>query len=177
MKILKFAELDSTSDEARRRYAELSDWTVITAERQSRGRGQGDHTWFTSDSKNLIFSIILKFSEGRFSSDAMRTLMDTISEGVCDYLRGRGVEPAIKFPNDILVRGIKICGILIETFLTGKNITGAIVGIGFDLNETDFPQELRPTAVSLKELTGGEYDRDIELETLLGHIRSRLEAI
>ena len=168
--------IDSTNNEARRLWASLPDRTVIVSDRQSSGRGQGDHVWYSTDGSNLTFSIVLRFPGGQMEASSLKALMDSVSLGVCSYLEGHGISPAIKYPNDILVDGKKICGILIETFIEDKTILGAIVGVGFDLNETIWPEYL-PEAVSLRQLTGRTYERGAELDSLLAHIDRSLEKL
>ena len=85
--------------------------------------------------------------------------------GICDYLHTKGIEPWIKWPNDIWVGEKKICGILVENSIRAGKIDFSIVGVGLDLNQTDWPPEL-PNPVSLKELTGREYDTHEELRLL-----------
>ena len=92
--------------------------------------------------------------------------------GLRDYLLEKGVEARIKWPNDIWVGDKKICGILIENILKGKQIRHSIIGIGLNLNEERWPEEL-PNPVSLKQLTGVHYDTVKELEALVSKICRR----
>lgn len=92
--------------------------------------------------------------------------------GIRDYLRSKGIEPWIKWPNDIWVGEKKICGILVENTINAGMIEFSIVGVGLDLNQTDWPPEL-PNPVSLKELTGQDYDTHEELRQLSGALARR----
>ena len=92
--------------------------------------------------------------------------------GIRDYLLDKGVTARIKWPNDIWVGDKKICGILIENILDGPRIRYSIIGIGFNFNETLWPADL-PNPVSLKNITGEDYDTDAELELLAEKIRRR----
>ena len=161
---------DSTNDELRRRLGSLDDLSIVATEMQSAGRGQGDHTWHSAPGRNLTFSILLRH---RFlkASDAL-AVTSIMTLGICDYLLAKGVEPWIKWPNDIWVGEKKICGILVENNIHAGMIDFSIVGVGLDLNQTDWPPEL-PNPVSLKDLTGREYDTHLELRELSGAIARR----
>ena len=89
------------------------------------------------------------------------------------YLASRGIQARIKLPNDIYVGDRKICGMLIENILDGPNIDKSIIGIGLDVNQTDFPDDL-PNPVSMAQLTGREYPIEEELARLIAEMQSRL---
>lgn len=154
---------DSTNNELRRRLDQSGDLSIIAAETQSSGRGQGDHTWHSAPGLNLTFSILLRHRCLK-GSDAL-AVTSIMALGIRDYLLTKGVEPWIKWPNDIWVGDKKICGILVENTINAGMIEFSIVGVGLDLNQTDWPPEL-PNPVSLRELTGKEYDTREELRLL-----------
>ena len=154
---------DSTNDELRRRLDQSGDLFIIATESQSAGRGQGDHTWHSAPGQNLTFSILLRHRSLE-ASDAL-AVTSIMTLGIRDYLHTKGIEPWIKWPNDIWVGEKKICGILVENSIRAGRIDFSIVGVGLDLNQTDWPSEL-PNPVSLKELTGQEYDTHEELRQL-----------
>ena len=158
--IIWLESTDSTNAELRRRLSRSGDLTIIAAESQSSGRGQGDHTWHSAPGQNLTFSILLRHRSLK-ASDAL-AVTSIMALGICDYLRAKGIGPWIKWPNDIWVGEKKICGILVENCMHGGMIDFSIVGVGLDLNQTDWPAEL-PNPVSLKELTGKDYDTHGEL--------------
>lgn len=154
---------DSTNSELRRRLKQSDDLSIIAAEMQSAGRGQGEHTWHSEPGRNLTFSILLRHRCLK-ASDAL-AVTSIMTLGICDYLRTKGIEPWIKWPNDIWVGEKKICGILVENTVNAGKIEFSIVGVGLDLNQTEWPPEL-PNPVSLKNLTGKEYDTHQELRQL-----------
>ena len=147
--------------------------SIVAARSQTAGRGQGSHTWHSTPGENLTFSILYRFT-GPFSLAASDALLITqvTTLGLRDYLLGQGVEARIKWPNDIWVADRKICGILIENVLEEGFLRESIVGIGLNLNETDWPAEL-PNPVSLHELTGGRYNPHAELPRLYEEICRR----
>ena len=154
---------DSTNAELRRRLDQSGDLSIIATEMQSAGRGQGDHTWHSAPGQNLTFSILLRHRCLK-ASDAL-AVTSIMALGIRDYLHTKGIEPWIKWPNDIWVGEKKICGILIENSIHAGMIDFSIVGVGLDINQTDWPPEL-PNPVSLKDLTGKDYDTHEELRQL-----------
>lgn len=154
---------DSTNSELRRRLSQSDNLSIVAAEMQSAGRGQGEHTWHSEPGRNLTFSILLRHRCLK-ASDAL-AVTSIMALGIRDYLHTKGIEPWIKWPNDIWVGEKKICGILVENTIHAGMIDYSIVGVGLDLNQTDWPSEL-PNPVSLKDLTGQEYDTHDELRLL-----------
>jgi len=130
---------------------------------QSAGRGQGEHTWHSAPGQNLTFSILLRHRSLQ-ASDAL-SVTSIMALGIRDYLNSKGINPWIKWPNDIWVGEKKICGILVENSIRSGMIDFSIIGVGLDLNQTDWPSEL-PNPVSLKDLTGLDYNPHEELRQL-----------
>lgn len=171
--IIWFDTLESTNSEARRRFSDLDNLSVIAAVRQSAGRGQGDHTWCSEPGANLTFTVVLKFGpDGGLrplaASDSL-LITEVITLALRLYLEEKGIEARIKWPNDIWVGDRKICGILIENIFKGSQVQGSMVGIGLNLNQKTFPADL-PNPVSLTSLTGDTYNVKEELEKLHGFI-------
>ena len=157
-----FAELDSTNNEARRTLDALDNFSVLATESQTAGRGQGLHTWYATPGHNLTFTMVLRPRLFPARDGIIFTHITTVS--LVKYLEYHGVQARIKWPNDIWVGDKKICGILIENVLDGQYVDASIIGIGLNINEEGWPDYL-PNPVSLKELTGKEYDIHTELET------------
>ncbi len=162
-RIIWLKSTDSTNNELRRRLDQLEDLSIIAAGTQSAGRGQGEHTWHSAPGQNLTFSILLRHRCLK-ASDAL-AVTSIMALGIRDYLFSKGIEPWIKWPNDIWVGEKKICGILVENTIYSGMIDFSIIGVGLDLNQTDWPSEL-PNPVSLKDLTGIDYDPYEELVQL-----------
>ena len=161
-----FDTVESTNDEARKALGGLDNLSVIAARCQTAGRGQGDHTWHSRPGENLTFTVVLKFGgEGAIATLAVRDVLlitESVTLALRKYLKGKGVAARIKWPNDIYVEDRKICGILIENILHGQEVAASIVGIGLNLNQTEFPPDI-PNPVSLSLLTGRRYDPEREL--------------
>ena len=157
--------VESTNDEARKAVGELDNLSVIAARCQTAGRGQGDHKWHSRPGENLTFTVVLKFGEGALAPlDAkdMILITETVTLALRRYLLRKRVSARIKWPNDIYVGDRKVCGILIENILHGREVSASMVGIGLNLNQTEFPPDL-PNPVSLSLLTGRRYDPEKEL--------------
>ena len=171
--ILWLEAADSTNSELRRHPEGLDNLSIVAAREQSAGRGQGSHSWHSTPGQNLTFSILYRY-DGPCALNATEAILITqvTTLALRDYLLERGVEARIKWPNDIWVGERKICGILIENTLEGTRIRESIVGIGLNLNETDWPGDL-PNPVSLRELTGQTYVPEDELTALYKEIRRR----
>lgn len=133
----------------------------VVAEFQTAGKGCGTNTWESERGKNLTFSMLIH-PEGIPAKEQFR-ITEVVSVALCKTLQPyiyNKVE--IKWPNDIYVDGKKICGILIENRLQGSEIKDCIIGIGLNVNQTEFKSDA-PNPVSLRQLTGKETD----LEELL----------
>ena len=166
---------DSTNSELRRRLDSLDNLSVVAARFQTAGRGQGSHTWLSPEDENLTFSVLLKFGTdglpGLPASEAVRiTQMATLS--IRSYLLTEHIDSRIKWPNDIWVKDRKICGMLIENILDGKEVAYSIVGIGINLNQKTFDPAL-PNPVSLSQLTGKNYSLPVTLEDIYKEICRR----
>jgi len=131
--------------------------TVIAARRQSGGKGRMGRS-FSSPEGGVYFSMLLKPED-----PGKQLLLLTPLAAVAVYRTVKelcNVECSIKWPNDLMCSGRKLCGILTEAVTVGSRVN-VIVGIGVNLNTAEFPAELKETAVSVKQLTGE--DTDIEL--------------
>lgn len=111
---------------------------VIIADYQDDGRGQGAHSWHSQKGKNLLMSILLH--PAFLSASDQFQLSRLTSLALCDTLESEGLEPMIKWPNDILTNQGKIAGILIEHRIVGGKISHTIIGLGVNLNQLLFPE-------------------------------------
>jgi BirA family biotin operon repressor/biotin-[acetyl-CoA-carboxylase] ligase len=174
---IHFRELPSTNSFALQllKEKEPAEGTVIHADFQTAGKGQKGNTWQSEEGKNLLFSIIL-YPETVSPEDQFFISM-TISLGICDFIEEDSALAArIKWPNDIYVNNDKIAGILIENSLIGNQIENCIAGIGLNINQEKFPDNIR-NAASLRSLTGVSYDREICLKHLLQKLDERYKVL
>lgn len=149
--------------------------TVISAEYQTEGRGQMHTHWESERSKNLLFSIFLVFDDYLVTDQFYLTC--AVSLGIYDMLSAYKIgQLKVKWPNDIMAGDQKIAGILIENTLIQDHIKNAIIGIGLNVNQEEFPEHV-PNAVSMKNILDKEFDRDIILKKLIDSISYYLEKL
>lgn len=122
-----FESLFSTQEYAREKRAEGQD-LIVTAEVQTGGKGTKGRSF--ESKKGGVYVSKLSFYE-KFPAREAFQIMAGAASAVCETLRKLGLDPVIKWPNDIFVNGKKICGILIENVFSGAEISSSIVGIGY----------------------------------------------
>jgi BirA family biotin operon repressor/biotin-[acetyl-CoA-carboxylase] ligase len=143
--------------------------TVVITDRQTAGKGQRGNVWEAEYGKNLTFSLILSPKFLAISKQFFLNIV--ISLALKDYLKDNLLDAVyIKWPNDILVHGKKISGVLIENQIQATAILHSVAGIGFNLNQREFAS---PIAASLSTFLGHEVDLNTALEQMLGHIEGR----
>jgi BirA family biotin operon repressor/biotin-[acetyl-CoA-carboxylase] ligase len=168
-RVIYYPSLPSTMDEARRQAQEgAMEGTVIVAGEQTAGRGRMKRGWL-SPRGSIALSIILYPKLAYLSS-----LIMVASLGVAHCIeKVASLKAEIKWPNDVLTNGKKVCGILIESEVKGKRADYAIIGIGINVNlkPTDFP-EVMPLATSLSHELGKDISRLELVRCLLAEIES-----
>ena len=174
--ILKLDATDSTNLYLRDllRSENPLDYTVVVAEKQLKGRGQMGAVWQSKGGKNLTFSVLKIFYA--LSVQHQFVLNIAVSLAVIDALNEFSVPNVkVKWPNDIMSGSMKICGILIENVLKGDKVGHSIIGIGLNVNQTDFAE--LDKASSLKAITGHDFNLDELLQMILERIRFHFEGI
>ena len=164
-----FDEVDSTNTRLTAAKENLPGGTVFAARWQSAGKGQRGNRWESRPGENLTFSLLWK--PALLPAAAQFSLSEAAALGVVGYLAGEGVAASIKWPNDILVGGKKICGMLLEHSLAADKLADSVVGIGLNINQRSFGEA--PNATSLALVTGAERDIQLELPRLLAHLDQR----
>jgi len=135
----------------------LENFTVVMAENQTRGKGQRGNVWNVEPNKNLTFSVLYKNYSGLENS--VFDLNIAVCVSIIETLEKIKIPKLyIKWPNDILSDGKKIAGILIENTISWQQSVLSVIGIGINVNQTDFTGF--PQASSLKNCTQKEFDKD-----------------
>jgi len=153
------AEIDSTQRRARELGQDGADeGTVVVAEAQTAGRGRLGRTWHSPPGRNLYCSILLRPA---LVPAMVPQLALAVGLGVAQAIETLGLQPRLKWPNDVLLDGRKAVGILTELEAELERVRLVIVGIGVNVNlgPADLPQYLRETATSLKIAAGRPIDR------------------
>ncbi len=132
MEIIGLDAVESTNTYAKNHIENFADSTVIIAKRQTMGRGRLNRSWIDLGEGNLFMSIILKPSDT--FNEIYPNITQYLSVSLCKVLESYGLKPQIKWPNDVLINGEKIAGILSETSMQGQKFQGLILGIGVNLN-------------------------------------------
>ena len=170
--IYRFDILPSTNDEATA--PQYVEGDIILAQRQTAGRGQRGHTWESREGENLTFSLLL---EPLFLSPSEQFLIsECVALGVCDALLHYGIEVQIKWTNDIYIGDRKLAGILIEHKLQGSALARTGAGIGLNVNQKAFSDDL-PNPISMAQTTGREFDREEVLQTVTTSLMARYEQL
>lgn len=169
-----FNEVTSTQDEARR-LAEsgAAEGTLVVAEAQLVGRGRRGRHWVSPPQCGIYLSIIFRPDLEPFN---IAQIPLVVAIGLCEAVTEiTNLQPRIKWPNDILVGGEKVAGILVEISAEPERVHYMILGIGINVNTpaSMFPEDLQPPATSLAEVAGHRISRRMLLQALL----TKLEAI
>jgi len=132
--------------------------SVFIAEQQTAGRGRGRNQWHSPKSKGIYCSVVL-----RPSLPPADVLILTLATGLAVHAAIQEIDsrvvPDLKWPNDLLISGKKVCGILTEMSSEATSVRYIVTGIGLNVNHTEFPPDLERIATSLRIVTGREWSR------------------
>ena len=152
---------------------------VVTADEQTAGRGRRGRGWFSPPGEDIYLSILLRpqveaEKASRLTLVAAAAVRDAIIKTVCGTDSAQNIQQTapesryrIKWPNDIVADGKKLCGILTETRMEGMSIEAVVIGIGINVNNSAFPEEIRGIATSLSCEEGRRFDRMQLIKKLL----------
>jgi BirA family biotin operon repressor/biotin-[acetyl-CoA-carboxylase] ligase len=147
----------------------VTEGTVVITDRQTAGRGQRGNSWQAEPGMNLTFSFILK--PAFLSARELFFLNMAISLGLYDFLNGLlDVDVRVKWPNDLLVKDRKVCGILIENSVQGAAVGASVVGVGLNVNQEQFDH---PRAASVRTFSGKAHALQDVLDELLPALERR----
>lgn len=164
--LIYFSEITSTNTHALKNISEYSDRDVLMAEVQTEGRGRFDRKWISDKPDNIYISFVLK---PPFNSH-LNNIPQYLSVKFCETLETYGINPVIKWPNDVLINQKKIAGILAQTSIRGNTFNGLVLGIGVNLNfEKEDMEKIDRPATSLNLVLGKKVDREKFLEALLNN--------
>jgi|SRR5690554_237780 len=160
-KKIYFDSLPSTNTYLKENYHKYDNKDVIIAGKQLQGRGRREKNWITEAGKDIAMSILLKPKV----AENISLLSLLTSAAIFNVIKDYGLDAKIKWPNDILVNDKKISGILLESVYK-LNFEAVIIGIGINVNSTNFPTEILNKATSLKR----ELSKDLDIDTVINKV-------
>lgn len=164
MKILKFNCIDSTNTYGKTNFDTLDDGTAIIADEQTCGRGRFNRVWVSKNCGNIYLSLVLKPQNHAHIANFTQYMSVAAAKVLGTY----GVQPQIKWPNDVLINNKKICGILSEGVLKNNKPAGLVLGIGVNLNcDAQTIASIDKPATSLNLETGKNINKEEFLQKLL----------
>jgi len=166
LKLHHFYRIGSTNTAAMAAAAEgAPEGSVFVAEEQTAGRGRGAHSWHSARSAGIYCSVVL-----RPALPPSEVLLLSLAAGLAVHSALQQVDsrlqPDLKWPNDVLIDGKKVCGILTEMNAEPTRVRYVVVGMGINVNQVSFPREFADLATSLRLVTGSEWSR-VELAAAL----------
>jgi biotin-[acetyl-CoA-carboxylase] ligase BirA-like protein len=175
MKLIKLDAIDSTNDflKSLASQEQLDNFTIVTAENQTKGKGQMGSKWESEEGKNLVMSVLVK--DFLFNNASFFNLSVVVSLSVIEVLNSLNISDlSIKWPNDIMSYNKKIGGILIENTLKSDGSIVSVVGLGLNVNQTNFDE--LPKASSLAVLSGATFDKNGLPILITEKIQQKIEA-
>lgn len=173
--IIYLKETPSTNDFLLTHNKEHKNGTVVLTDSQTAGKGLGKNKWESEEGKNLTLSVLLR--PENIKSDEQFNLNMATSLAIRRFIQKfTTASITVKWPNDIYAGNKKIAGILIKNFLYGSSIERSIIGIGININQERFYSDA-PNPVSLKQLTGRDYDLKQLLDVLLSLLDAYFETL
>lgn len=161
METVYLEKVESTNLYGKERLSDFTDKTVVHAHSQTGGRGRLQRKWVDLGKGNLFMSFILKPSDT--FDETYSNLTQYLSVKLCEIIENYGLSPQIKWPNDVLINGKKIAGILSETVMQGNTFKGLVLGIGVNLNASkDAVERIKDKEVTALNL---EIGKDVDCDT------------
>jgi len=176
MKLIKLDAIDSTNDFLKGMSAkqELENYTVVTAENQTKGKGQMGAVWNSEKSKNLIMSVFVK--DLLIGVEGIYQLNVATALAVIQVLKTFDIKNlSIKWPNDIMSDNFKLAGILIENSFKSDGSITSIIGIGLNVNQTNF--ENLPKASSMAVVANSNFDKEELVVLIVERLKANFELL
>lgn len=175
--IIRLDEINSTNEYALNLISSNKqvEWTIVLANFQTMGKGQGPNIWQSEKKANILMSIILK---PEFMKPSEQYILNmSICNAIANILKEMSkIEIKIKWPNDIILNDKKIGGILIQNIISSSQIKYSVVGIGLNINQEVFPDEMGH-ASSLAKETSKQYSLKQITNLLLEKIYSNFNKL
>jgi BirA family biotin operon repressor/biotin-[acetyl-CoA-carboxylase] ligase len=172
-----FSQIDSTNAFLQRKQSgcDIRNW-VVSADEQTAGKGMGSNSWESEVGKNLTFSLAVDM--GFLPAERQFLLSEAVPLGIVEVLDKLlpTEKLCIKWPNDIYYGNRKLAGILINSTIKANMMDISIIGIGLNVNQMHF-QDWPTHPISMKMITGEDYDLQLLLEQIAEHIIIKVEQL
>ncbi|MFC1581710.1 biotin--[acetyl-CoA-carboxylase] ligase [Candidatus Neomarinimicrobiota bacterium] len=175
--ILYYDKLDSTNSEALRLdRSKAKHGAVIITDNQENGRGRGTNQWFSVEEKSLTFSVVI-FPEFDLNQTGLVAILTGIA--LSKALESVLLPVQLKWPNDLIINGRKIGGILIDSKVGQNELRKLVIGIGVNVNleKSDFPKELQHNTTSVRIETGNYEQRESICAKMLNQLEYWLQQV
>ncbi len=143
---------------------EVKEGLVILSEEQTKGRGRLNRNWYSKKGEGLWFSLILK-PEKEIERLPLLTLIGALA--VHSAINKLDIKTVLKWPNDILYKNKKLCGVLSQSRISGSKLERAVVGIGINVNQKKFSDDIKDQAISLRIIKNHFIQREKLLSNIL----------
>jgi BirA family biotin operon repressor/biotin-[acetyl-CoA-carboxylase] ligase len=176
MKLIKLGAIDSTNEflKGLSHRQKLDNFTVVIAEKQTKGKGQMGSVWDSEEGKNLIVSVFIK--DPLLQISQIYNLNIAVALAVVSALESYNIPKlSIKWPNDIMSYNFKIGGILIENSLKVDGAISSVVGLGLNINQTNFGD--LPKASSLAAICGSQFDKEQILHSIIEKMKQNINLV
>lgn len=174
MKKIHLSFIDSTNAYLKNNYKELNNYTFVSTDEQSDGRGRNNRQWKSENGKNLLFSLLILDKE---LIKHYKEISIISAYSIIEELKELGLKDiSIKWPNDVFVKDNKICGILLES-VTKNEMECLIVGIGLNVNQIDFNGEYIVEPSSIKKIINKDSDINLLKDRIYQRLIDNLEKL
>ena len=173
-----YTQLDSTNEEAWEMIDEgVKPGTVIITDRQLSAKGRNGKKWHSKADRSLTFSVVIQPNNLSGSMSGVFSLLSGVA--IVRAFQDMNIDGGLKWPNDIMVKGKKLGGILCESKIQGKSIKWVVIGIGINVNEIadDFENDISHSATSLYLEVGDFIQRERLLAAILNHLEILLNEL
>jgi BirA family transcriptional regulator, biotin operon repressor / biotin---[acetyl-CoA-carboxylase] ligase len=175
-RIIHYFRADSTNTLAVRLAAQgAPHGTAVIAEEQTAGRGRFGRSWYSEKSTGIYVSIILRPPLAPAAAPAITLMAGVATQRALSA--STGLDFDIRWPNDVLAKGKKVCGILTEMTAELDRLHSVVLGIGVNVNHRDMPAELKPLATSLRIEAGKTFSRANVLVALLRELERQYHVL
>ena len=173
MNKIHLSSIDSTNTYLKENYEKLDNYTFVSTDEQTNGRGRNSRVWKSENGKNLLFSLLIL--DKKLIED-FKEISILSAYSIIQVLEKLGINNlSIKWPNDIYYKDKKICGILLEA-VTKSKMECLIVGVGLNVNQKEFNDEYLTTPTSIMNVINKEIDINQLKEDIYNQLINNLEA-